>query len=113
MKTIDTQEFKRHFLEYISRASNGERFIITGRSRPLAAMIGFGELQKLNMAGRIVRQLARAFGQSPSLLKRIEEGKVHPAMAAFGLWKDEEDLTNLDQQVHENRHSNSRASMDS
>jgi len=33
----------------------------------------------------------------------IEVGKVHRAMATFGLWQDEEDLDDLETQIIKNR----------
>jgi len=35
-----------------------------------------------------IRRLAEALGQDPEILDRIEQGTLHPAMAAFGLWRD-------------------------
>jgi hypothetical protein len=36
-------------------------------------------------------------------LAKIEAGKAHPAMAAFGLWQDEEDLEDLETRILKNR----------
>ena len=47
--------------------------------------------------------LALALGQNPELLARIEQGELHPAMAAFGLWRDEDDLANLADEIAANR----------
>jgi hypothetical protein len=60
-------------------------------------------LERLERSAEITRRLARTLGQSAKLLKGIETGKVHPAMAAFGLWKDEEDLEDLETQIIKNR----------
>jgi hypothetical protein len=35
--------------------------------------------------------------------ERVHAGEVHPAMAAFGLWVDEADLTNLADEIAANR----------
>lgn len=113
MVTVNISEVKSHLSEYLSRAASGERFVIVRRSRPLAAIISAGELERLDRAAEITRRLAQTLGQSPALLDRIEKGEVHPAMAAFGLWKDEDDLADLDQQVLENRRrATSRPSVD-
>ena len=113
METISITEVKSRFSEFLSRAAGGERFIIVRRARPLAAIISAGELERLDRAAEITRRLAQTLGQSPSLLEGIEAGKVHPAMAAFGLWKDEDDLADLEIKVLENRHrSGSRPGVD-
>jgi prevent-host-death family protein len=103
METINISEAKSRFSEYLSRAASGERFVIVRRSRPLAALISAGELERLERAAGITRRLAQTLGQSAKLLKGIEAGTVHPAMAAFGLWKDEEDLEDLESQIIKNR----------
>ena len=56
----------------------------------------------------ITRRLAQTLRQSAELLESIETGKVHPAMVAFGLWKDEEDLDDLETQIMEDRRASSR-----
>ena len=48
-------------------------------------------------------QLARALGQSETILRDIEEGKVHPIMAAFGLWSDSEDIEVVESEISRNR----------
>jgi len=103
METINITEVKSRFSEFLSRAASGERFVIMRRSRPLAAIISAGELERLDRATEITRRLAQALGQSTALLEEIEAGKVHPAMAAFGLWKDEDDLGDLEARIRENR----------
>jgi prevent-host-death family protein len=113
METINISEAKSRFSEFLSRAASGERFVILRRARPLAAIISAGELERLERAAEITRRLARSLGQSPDLLEGIETGRVHPAMAAFGLWKDEADLEDLDLQILEDRRrSVSRRSVD-
>ena len=103
METINISEAKSRFSEYLSRAASGERFIIMRRARPLAALISAGDLERLERSAEITRRLAQTLGQSSMLLEKIEEGKVHPAMAAFGLWQDEEDLDDLETQIINNR----------
>lgn len=103
METINISEVKSRFSEFLSRAAGGERFIIVRRARPVAALISAGELERLERSAEITRRLAQTLGQSAKLLKGIEAGKVHPAMAAFGLWKDEQDLEDLEAQIIKNR----------
>ena len=103
MENISVSDAKSHFSEFLSRAVSGERFIIMRRERPLAAIIGAGELAQLEHSAEIARKLAQALGQSPALLKSIADGDVHPAMAAFGLWKDEDNLVDLEEKVRINR----------
>jgi prevent-host-death family protein len=103
MENISMSEAKSRFSEFLSRASSGERFVILRRERPLAAIIGAGELARLERSAEIVRRLAQTLGQSKKILESIEVGKAHPAMAAYGLWKGEEDLADLEQTVKKNR----------
>jgi len=103
MENISMSEAKSRFSEFLSRASSGERFVILRRERPLAAIIGAGELARLERSAEIARRLAQTLGQSKKLLESIETGNAHPAMAAYGLWKDKEDLTDLEERVKKNR----------
>lgn len=103
METINISEAKSRFSEYLSRAASGERFVIVRRARPLAALISAAELERLERSAEIARRLAQTLGQSKKLLEGIEAGKIHPAMAAFGLWKDEEDLEDLETRILNNR----------
>lgn len=105
MESISISEARSHFSEYLSRAASGERFVILRRQRPLAAIIGVGGLARLERSVEITRRLAHSLGQSRKLLNEIEEGTAHPAMAAFGLWKDEEDLAGLEDIIRKNRQS--------
>jgi len=47
------------------------------------------------------------FGQDPQLLEQIEQGERHPGMAAYGLWKDEDDLATLAEEIASNRQTQS------
>jgi ribosome-binding protein aMBF1 (putative translation factor) len=60
-------------------------------------------LARLERSAEIARRLAQTLGQSKNLLESIEAGKVHPAMAAYGLWKKEDDLGDLEGTVNKNR----------
>lgn len=103
METINVSEVKSHLSEYLSRAAAGERFVILRRERPVAALIGVNEWERLQRTNRTARQLALALGQQAELLQRIEAGEVHPVMAAFGLWRDEDDLASLAEEIRKNR----------
>lgn len=99
MTGINMAEAKSRFSEFVSRAASGERFVILKRERPLAAIIGADELASLEHVAEMARRLAQALGQSEQLLDGVRSGRVHPAMAAFGLWKDEDDLSGLMEEV--------------
>ncbi|MGE5221863.1 MAG: type II toxin-antitoxin system Phd/YefM family antitoxin [Omnitrophica WOR_2 bacterium] len=103
METINVVEAKSRFSELISRAAAGERFIIQRRERPVAALIGAAELEQLERISRAVRRLALALGQGENILEKVERGELHPAMAAFGLWRDEPDLADLAEEIEAKR----------
>ena len=99
MEAINVAEAKSRFSELISRAASGERFIIQRRARPVAALIGAVDLERLERTSRAARRLALALGQAESILEKVERGELHPAMAAFGLWRDEPDLAALADEI--------------
>jgi prevent-host-death family protein len=99
METINVAEAKSRFSELISRAASGERFIIQRRERPVAALIGTVELEHLERTSRAARRLALALGQAETILDKIERRELHPAMAAYGLWRDESDLADLADEI--------------
>jgi prevent-host-death family protein len=99
METVNVAEAKSRFSELISRASTGERFIIQRRERPVAALIGTTELERLERTSRAARRLALALGQAEAILDKIERRELHPAMAAYGLWRDESDLADLADEI--------------
>lgn len=103
MENINIAEAKSRFSELVSRSAAGEKFIIKRRERPVAAMIGFDELDRLERAAYSARRLAELLGQKEELLDKIEKGEAHPVMAAFGLWEDEPDLADLDSEIINNR----------
>lgn len=103
METINVAEAKSHLSELLSRVSAGERFLIQRRERPVAVLIGTDELERLERISRVARRLAAALGQDEALLAAIERGEVHPAMAAFGLWRADPDLDDLTQRIATNR----------
>ena len=103
METINVAEAKSRFSELISRAATGERFIIQRRERPVAALIGTAELERLERTSRAARRLALALGQEEGLLEMVERRELHPAMAAFGLWRNEPDLAALANEIADER----------
>ena len=103
METVNVAEAKSRFSELISRAGSGERFIIQRREHPVAVLIGTAELESLERTSRAARQLAMALGQSEAILKKVERRELHPAMAAFGLWRDEPDLVTLTEEIKTER----------
>lgn len=103
MNTINVGEAKSRFSELISRAAAGERFLIRRRERPVAALIGATELERLERRSKAATRLALSLGQSAEILKEIEDEKIHPAMAAFGLWRDEAELAGMEDEIYENR----------
>jgi prevent-host-death family protein len=99
VEKINVAEAKSRFSELISRAATGERFIIQRRERPVAALIGTTELERLERTSRAARRLALALGQGEAILDKIERRELHPAMAAYGLWRDEADLSELADEI--------------
>lgn len=99
METINVAEAKSRFSELISRAAAGERIIIQRRERPVAALIGVEELERLQRMSVAARRLALALGQEAAVLEKVERGELHPAMAAFGLWRDESELAGLADEI--------------
>jgi|GEM_PF-547824 len=108
-QSINIVTLTSHFSEYISQVESGERFLILRRDRPFAALINTRDLQCLERFAEMRRRLAQTLGQSPQLVEELKMGKVHPAMAAFGLWKEEVDLNDLADKILINRqHTSSR-----
>lgn len=103
MRAVNVGEAKSRFSELISRAAGGERFVIRRRGRPVAALIGVSELQRLEKSSAAARKHALPLGQSEDLVAEIDEGEAHPAMAAFGLWQDEDGLEGLTDEIYANR----------
>ena len=103
METMSIGEAKSRFSELISRAMAWERFLIRRRNRPVAVLIGSAELERLERLSDTVPRLAMALGQDAQLLKQVREERIHPAMAACGLWRDVEDLATLADEITVNR----------
>lgn len=43
--------------------------------------------------------LARSLGQREEILAKVAAGEFHPAMIAYGLWRDDDDLDAIMQEV--------------
>ena len=61
------------------------------------------DLDRLEQQAQLGRQLVLALGQNPQILEQTERGELHPVMLAYGLWKDEEDLATLADEITANR----------
>jgi len=103
VEKFNVSEAKSRFSELISRTSAGERFIIQRRDKPLAALISIETLEIIDRSFETAQRLAKALGQSDEILHKIKAGELHPAMAAFGLWKDETDLESLTEEIRVHR----------
>jgi len=99
MEKVNVAEAKSRFSELISRAATGERFLIQRRERPVAALIGAAELERLERTSQAARRLALALGQEQAILEKVELRELHPAMAAYGLWRGESDLDDLAEEI--------------
>ena len=103
MTDLNIVEAKSRFSEVVGRAAAGERFVIHRRRRPLAVLISPAEWERLQRTAELGNHLAQALGQDPAILAAIAEGTVHPIMAAFGLWRNEDDLADLASEVEHSR----------
>jgi antitoxin (DNA-binding transcriptional repressor) of toxin-antitoxin stability system len=101
METINVAEAKSRFSELISWAATGERYHPT-LERPVAALIGAAELERLERTSRAALW-PLALGQEEAILEKVEQRELHPAMAAFGLWRDEPDLEDLTDKILKER----------
>lgn len=106
MQTINVIEAKSRFSELLSRVVGGERFIIRRRKKPVAVLVSLAELERLEQAAQMAQNLAFSLGQSEEILAQIDQGLIHPAMAAFGLWQDESPLDNLAEEIIQSRQNN-------
>lgn len=103
MQSIRIAEAKARFSDLVSRVAAGERFMIRRRERDVAVLLSPADLERLERTAHMAQRLALALGQDRALLEKIERREVHPAMAAFGLWRDEPDLAELDQEIRAER----------
>lgn len=81
--------------------------ILTEDGKAKAVLLDFDSYRQLRQRSAAALgqslQLARQEGQDPALLERIEAGSVHPAMVAFGLWRDKAELGDLAAEVERHR----------
>ena len=103
METVSMGEAKSRFSELVSRTMAGERFLIRRRNRPVAVLIGSTELERLQRLSETAHRLAVILGQDADLLQQVEAEEVHPAMAAFGLWRGVKELATLADEIADNR----------
>ena len=103
MSHVSVAQAKTHFDELLARVAAGERVVIRRRDRSVAVLLSAADLKRLEQLSHTARQSALALGQRPGVLKQIEAGKLHPAMAAFGLWRAENALDHLTEEIYANR----------
>ena len=108
MESVAMSDLKSRLSEYLSRAAAGETFLIRRRQRELAALISVEELDRLRRTSRAARKLALALGQSTEVVEESEAGRIHPARAAHGLWRDDPDLEDLADRIAEGRRRSPR-----
>jgi prevent-host-death family protein len=104
MVNINIAEAKSSFSELVSRTAAGERFIIRRRGRAVAALVNPAELERLERSANMAYHLALALGQNEALLEKVKRREAHPAMAAFGLWNNDE-FKNLTNEIYAERES--------
>ncbi|MBN1936783.1 MAG: type II toxin-antitoxin system prevent-host-death family antitoxin [Anaerolineae bacterium] len=103
MEAFSMGEAKSRFSELVSRAMAGERFLIRRRDCPVAALIGSAEWERLERLSEMTRRLAQLLGQDAELLCQVQAAEIHPAMAAFGLWREQDELATLADEIIANR----------
>ena len=103
METINVVEARSRFSELLSRAAAGERFLIQRREKNIAVLLSHQELSRLEHAAHMAHHLARSLGQDETILKEIEDQRIHPAMAAFGLWRGEAQFDDLTEEIMRER----------
>ena len=103
MQTVNVVEAKSRFSELLSRTVGGEEFIIQRRQKPVAVLIGLAEWEQLKRTAQTVRNMALNLGQSEEILQQIDDQKMHPIMAVYGLWKDEPEFDTLIEEIYQAR----------
>ena len=61
------------------------------------------DLERQKQRSQLVFRMAQALGQDETLLEQVKTQEAHPAMAAYGLWRDESDLIALADEINANR----------
>ncbi len=103
MLRVSLAKAKSHFVELIARAAAGEPIEIRRNDRPVAVLISAGEFNRFKKLSREAGLSAIALGQRPELVEKIQANKLHPAMAAFGLWRKESEFDDLTERIYSNR----------
>ena len=57
----------------------------------------------MERTARLAYKLALALGQDEAILEKVEKRELHPSMAAFGLWQDDPEFTELANEISEDR----------
>lgn len=94
---------KSRLAELLARVSTGERFAIQRRAGAVAVLIDPNELEQLERASLTIHRLASVLGQDEDLLAAVVHGEVHPAMAAFGVWRNAAEFDDLAERIAANR----------
>lgn len=88
---LDTHEFKAKLSEYLGRVAFGrERFLVTRRGKPIAAIVSVDDLKQLE------RMQAAKSSESEKL-------RQHPIMQVYGAWADRDDLDDLVAEIYADR----------
>jgi prevent-host-death family protein len=95
MQSVSIDEAHSGFSEILSQVEAGQRVLIRRREQPLAVLISVKDMEHLERAAQVSQRLALALGQDQEILDQIAERHAHPAMAAFGLWRDVPELATL------------------
>lgn len=81
--------------------------ILTENGEAKAVLLDFDSYRELRRQSASAREenlrQAGLAGQDPEILEKIRAGLAHPAMAAFGLFKDEPDFEDAVEQARHHR----------
>ena len=105
---ISVGDAKAKFSELISRAAAGERFVIRRRDKPVAAIIGTDDLERLDGRQKAAAAIARKLGHKTSVIRDIELGKVHPLLALYGTWENQPEWDEIAKLIYRNRRRKSK-----
>ena len=87
MKSIAIGEMKSHLSEYIARSSyNHDRFVITKRNKPIAALVNIDDLQ-------IIEQYSERAGLAAVLGKWKNFNEVEDAIGSIKKLREKEGLS--------------------
>ncbi|MDH7486813.1 MAG: type II toxin-antitoxin system Phd/YefM family antitoxin [Anaerolineae bacterium] len=116
---------KARFAKVLNRAAHGkERFIVERRGKAVAAIVSIEDLEQLEiptekaMRETAVTYLVRPVVATPPerglytesgeidrefIRSEIAAGRMHPAMAMFGVWSDQPEWDDIVEEIYENR----------